>query len=90
MISETDHFGIVVRDLENSLAFYRCVLSAKIVFEAVPLLPGDVITTGTRGAVVIQPLQVRACRIAGLGRRTKPVTAANKPWAVAQMAALDV
>lgn len=35
MINELNHFGIVIRDLEKSLAFYQDVLGAKIVFQGV-------------------------------------------------------
>jgi 2-keto-4-pentenoate hydratase/2-oxohepta-3-ene-1,7-dioic acid hydratase in catechol pathway len=37
------------------------------------LYPGDIISTGTPGAVVIEPGDVAECRIAGLGVLTNPV-----------------
>jgi 2-keto-4-pentenoate hydratase/2-oxohepta-3-ene-1,7-dioic acid hydratase in catechol pathway len=40
-----------------------------------PLLPGDVISTGTPGAAVIRPGMVATCRITGLPELSNPVVA---------------
>ena len=40
-----------------------------------PLYPGDVISTGTPGAIPIRPGDVAECRVAGVGVLTNPVVA---------------
>ena len=42
------------------------------------LYPGDIISTGTPGAVVIKPGDVTECRIGGLGTLSNPV--AKRDW----------
>jgi len=44
--------------------------------KVMPLLPGDVISTGTPGAVVISDGDVAECRIAGIGSLVNPVVGA--------------
>lgn len=39
-----------------------------------PLFPGDIISTGTPGAVQISPGDVAECRIPGVGVLSNPVT----------------
>jgi 2-keto-4-pentenoate hydratase/2-oxohepta-3-ene-1,7-dioic acid hydratase in catechol pathway len=41
--------------------------------QVVPLYPGDIISTGTPGAVVIEPGDLAECRIEGIGTLTNPV-----------------
>jgi 2-keto-4-pentenoate hydratase/2-oxohepta-3-ene-1,7-dioic acid hydratase in catechol pathway len=43
--------------------------------KVMPLFPGDIISTGTPGAVHINPGDVAECRIPGVGVLTNPVTA---------------
>jgi 2-keto-4-pentenoate hydratase/2-oxohepta-3-ene-1,7-dioic acid hydratase in catechol pathway len=43
--------------------------------KVMPLYPGDIISTGTPGAVHINPGDVAECRIPGVGVLTNPVTA---------------
>lgn len=43
-----------------------------------PLFPGDVISTGTPGAVVIRDGDVAQCRIPGIGALTNPVLGASR------------
>jgi 2-keto-4-pentenoate hydratase/2-oxohepta-3-ene-1,7-dioic acid hydratase in catechol pathway len=45
--------------------------------KVMPLFPGDVISTGTPGAVRIEPGDVAECRVTGLGALSNPVTASN-------------
>jgi 2-keto-4-pentenoate hydratase/2-oxohepta-3-ene-1,7-dioic acid hydratase in catechol pathway len=42
-----------------------------------PLMPGDIISTGTPGAVVLASGDLAECRIMGLGHLTTPVAAAG-------------
>jgi 2-keto-4-pentenoate hydratase/2-oxohepta-3-ene-1,7-dioic acid hydratase in catechol pathway len=51
--------------------------------QVMPLYPGDVISTGTPGAVHILPGDVAECRIEGFGALVNPVIAgpARPPWA---------
>jgi 2-keto-4-pentenoate hydratase/2-oxohepta-3-ene-1,7-dioic acid hydratase in catechol pathway len=42
-----------------------------------PLMPGDIISTGTPGAVVLASGDLAECRITGLGHLTTPVAAAG-------------
>ncbi|MDQ3710099.1 MAG: fumarylacetoacetate hydrolase family protein, partial [Actinomycetota bacterium] len=46
--------------------------------KVMPLLPGDVISTGTPGAVVIADGDVAECRIPGIGSLVNPVVAASR------------
>ncbi len=46
-----------------------------------PLQPGDIISTGTPGAVVISDGDVAECRISGVGTLTNPVVARPAGWA---------
>jgi 2-keto-4-pentenoate hydratase/2-oxohepta-3-ene-1,7-dioic acid hydratase in catechol pathway len=43
--------------------------------QVMPLYPGDIISTGTPGAVRVQPGDVAECRIPGIGTLTNPVLA---------------
>ncbi len=53
MIHELNHFGIVVRDLEKSLAFYQGVLGAKIVYKGfIPPSKTDVIYLLITGGLI--------------------------------------
>jgi 2-keto-4-pentenoate hydratase/2-oxohepta-3-ene-1,7-dioic acid hydratase in catechol pathway len=45
--------------------------------KVMPLFPGDIISTGTPGAVRIEPGDVAECRVTGLGALSNPVTASN-------------
>jgi 2-keto-4-pentenoate hydratase/2-oxohepta-3-ene-1,7-dioic acid hydratase in catechol pathway len=42
--------------------------------KVMPLFPGDIISTGTPGALVVQPGDVVECRIPGIGQLTNTVT----------------
>jgi 2-keto-4-pentenoate hydratase/2-oxohepta-3-ene-1,7-dioic acid hydratase in catechol pathway len=53
-----------------------------------PLYPGDVICTGTPGAVVLAPGRTPGCRIEGIGTLTNPVLAADDARATAQLRSL--
>ena len=43
--------------------------------KVMPLFPGDIISTGTPGAVMVSPGDVAECRIPGVGTLTNPVIA---------------
>jgi 2-keto-4-pentenoate hydratase/2-oxohepta-3-ene-1,7-dioic acid hydratase in catechol pathway len=43
--------------------------------KVMPLFPGDIISTGTPGAVVIADGDVAECRIPGIGTLVNPVRA---------------
>jgi 2-keto-4-pentenoate hydratase/2-oxohepta-3-ene-1,7-dioic acid hydratase in catechol pathway len=43
--------------------------------QVMPLYPGDIISTGTPGAVPVSPGDIVECRIDGIGRLTNPVVA---------------
>ncbi len=45
--------------------------------KVMPLFPGDIISTGTPGAVHIEPGDVAECRVTGLGALRNPVTASS-------------
>lgn len=45
--------------------------------EVMPLYPGDIISTGTPGAVQVRPGDVAECRIPGVGRLVNPVVAGD-------------
>jgi 2-keto-4-pentenoate hydratase/2-oxohepta-3-ene-1,7-dioic acid hydratase in catechol pathway len=47
--------------------------------QVMPLFPGDIISTGTPGAVPIQPGDVAECRIEGIGSLSNPVVAGRVP-----------
>ncbi|WGW11252.1 fumarylacetoacetate hydrolase family protein [Saxibacter everestensis] len=46
--------------------------------QVMPLYPGDIISTGTPGAVQIHPGDVAECRIDGIGTLSNPVTASAR------------
>jgi len=53
MIFELNHFGIVIRDLEKSLAFYQDVLGAKVTFRSViPSNQTDVVYVQIAGGLL--------------------------------------
>jgi len=53
MIYELNHFGIVIRDLEKSLAFYQGALGAEIVFQSViPSTGTDVVYLQIHGGMI--------------------------------------
>lgn len=53
MIYELNHFGIVVRDLKTSLAFYQDILGAKIVFKGIiPSTQTDVVYLQIAGGLI--------------------------------------
>ena len=53
MIHELNHFGIVVKDLKKSLAFYQDVLGAKVVFEGfIPPTRTDVVYLLISGGLI--------------------------------------
>jgi 2-keto-4-pentenoate hydratase/2-oxohepta-3-ene-1,7-dioic acid hydratase in catechol pathway len=56
--------------------------------QVMPLFPGDVISTGTPGAVALRPGDIAECRIPFLGELRNPVVAADDPVARAQLGAL--
>ncbi len=43
--------------------------------KVMPLFPGDIISTGTPGAVHVRPGDIVECRIPGVGVLTNPVIA---------------
>jgi 2-keto-4-pentenoate hydratase/2-oxohepta-3-ene-1,7-dioic acid hydratase in catechol pathway len=55
-----------------------------------PLYPGDVICTGTPGAVVVTPGDIAECRIPSLGQLSNRVVEADDPIARAQIGGLLV
>jgi catechol 2,3-dioxygenase-like lactoylglutathione lyase family enzyme len=53
MIYELNHFGIVVKDLEKSVAFYQDVLGAKVVFQSViPSSQTDILYLQIAGGMI--------------------------------------
>ena len=53
MIYELNHFGIVVRDLEKSLAFYQDLLGAKVVYKGfIPPTKTDVVYLLISGGMI--------------------------------------
>ena len=53
MINELNHFGIVIRDLGKSLAFYKDTLGAKVVYEGfIPPTKTDVIYLQIAGGMI--------------------------------------
>ena len=63
------------------VAFHSCLM---------PLYPGDVICTGTPGAVVVTPGDIAECRIPSLGQLRNLVVGADDPIARAQIGELLV
>ena len=53
MIHELNHFGIVIRDLKKSLAFYQDLLGAKVVYKGfIPPTETDVIYLRIPGGMI--------------------------------------
>lgn len=70
----TVHNGSVHR--RNTVAHMRYSPAYLVAFhsQVMPLYPGDIISTGTPGAVVISPGDVVECDIPGVGHLRNPVT----------------
>lgn len=70
----TVHNGSVHR--RNTVAHMRYSPAYLVAFhsQVMPLYPGDIISTGTPGAVVIAPGDVVECDIPGIGHLRNPVT----------------
>ncbi|AUI53383.1 fumarylacetoacetate hydrolase [Arthrobacter crystallopoietes] len=45
--------------------------------KVMPLYPGDIISTGTPGAIHVQPGDTAECRVSGVGTLSNPVSSAN-------------
>ena len=45
--------------------------------KVMPLYPGDIISTGTPGAIHVLPRDTAECRVSGVGTLSNPVTSAN-------------
>ena len=73
----TVHNGEVAR--ENAVAAMEFGPRYLVSFhsQVMPLYPGDIISSGTPGAVPIAPGDVVTCRIEGLGELTNPVAAGS-------------
>ena len=61
----------------NTVAHMRYSPAFLVAFHSavMPLFPGDVISTGTPGAIHIRPGDVAECRIPGIGGLLNPVVA---------------
>jgi 2-keto-4-pentenoate hydratase/2-oxohepta-3-ene-1,7-dioic acid hydratase in catechol pathway len=73
LVVATEHNGRLHR--ENSVSNMAYVPSFLVSFHSkvMPLFPGDVISTGTPGAVVVEDGDVARCRIDGIGTLENPV-----------------
>jgi len=65
--------GVVHRKNTVSNMTYKPAFLVSFHSEVMPLFPGDIISTGTPGAVVIEDGDVVECRIAGVGTLVNPV-----------------
>lgn len=72
VVNGTVHRSNVVANMRFDPAFLVSFHS-----KVMPLFPGDIISTGTPGAVHIRPGDVVECRIPGVGVLTNPVVAAH-------------
>ncbi|MSQ59522.1 MAG: FAA hydrolase family protein [Betaproteobacteria bacterium] len=82
--------GLVHREnVVSSMAFSPNYLVA-FHSQVMTLYPGDIISTGTPGAVVIQDGDVAECRIEGLGRLKNPVRKRVKPGSYSALASAGV
>lgn len=73
IVVATEHNGALHR--ENSVSNMAYVPSFLVSFHSkvMPLYPGDIISTGTPGAVVVEDGDTATCRIDGIGTLTNPV-----------------
>jgi 2-keto-4-pentenoate hydratase/2-oxohepta-3-ene-1,7-dioic acid hydratase in catechol pathway len=73
IVVATEHNGRLHR--ENTVSNMAYVPSFLVSFHSkvMPLFPGDIISTGTPGAVVVEDGDVAACRIDGIGTLENPV-----------------
>jgi 2-keto-4-pentenoate hydratase/2-oxohepta-3-ene-1,7-dioic acid hydratase in catechol pathway len=76
IVVATEHNGSTHReDVVGNMAYSPAYL-VSFHSKVMPLFPGDVISTGTPGAVVVQDGDVVACRIDGVGTLRNPVVRA--------------
>ena len=67
--------GLVHRSNTVSAMRYSPEFLVSFHSEVMPLFPGDIISTGTPGAVHVRSGDLAGCEIAGIGRLTNPVIA---------------
>lgn len=69
----TVHNGELHRSNQVREMFFSPEQLISFLSHVMPLYPGDIISTGTPGAVVVQPGDVVACHIEGVGQLANPV-----------------
>jgi 2-keto-4-pentenoate hydratase/2-oxohepta-3-ene-1,7-dioic acid hydratase in catechol pathway len=79
IVVATEHNGEVHRENVVANMAFRPAELVSFHSQVMPLYPGDIIATGTPGAVVVEDGDVARCRIDGIGELENPVVRPSRP-----------